>query len=347
MGPSWQPSWREMGGREHLDLSPLLTWNIYPISLPSTPPRTKNTTHRHRPLPFWPPGHCRRQAYAHWNEGRQTDSDLNDALRTCSMQKPPSCLLFQRKPNLTELNELVPSCTDSKVTSVQDLCSFCSHHCPDSCQVMGQPDSESPLFPFSLHFFGNPRGLFPVKGQPGDSWGLLKRHGNELSLLGPLSGLVSVEDFPLQEAQLPPHCQLLAGYHGNRPQEGSAFLSLLEWRGGFVRGQRFPLRGQEKDWLWATGLMRFCLRTPLFVSRGLPIFHSEEQPSFCRYIFFLLFWWLKCLFFHEMIMMVEGMVWKMSSLGNVKSLLIHATIWMSLKILMLSEISLAKTECML
>lgn len=34
----------------------------------------------------------------------------------------------------------------------------------------------------------------------------------------------------------------------------------------------------------------------------------------------------------------------MSSLGNVKSLLIHATIWMNLKILMLSQISLAKLE---
>lgn len=34
----------------------------------------------------------------------------------------------------------------------------------------------------------------------------------------------------------------------------------------------------------------------------------------------------------------------MSSLGKVQSLLIHATIWMCLKILMLSEISLTKKE---
>lgn len=101
---------------------------------------------------------------------------------------------------------------------------FLYHHGLAWCQVVGQPDSESLVFPSPSISLVNLSGLFPIKGQPGDSWGVLTRPGNELSLLGPLSGLVSVEDFPLQEAQLPPHCQLLAGYHGNRSQEGSAFL---------------------------------------------------------------------------------------------------------------------------
>ena len=56
---------------------------------------------------------------------------------------------------------------------------------------------------FSIYFFENPPGPFPRKGQPSDSWVLPKRPRSELSLLGPLSGLASVEDFPLQEAQLP------------------------------------------------------------------------------------------------------------------------------------------------
>lgn len=63
-----------------------------------------------------------------------------------------------------------------------------------------------------------------TKDLPSEPWGLSKA-GCELYPLGPLCGLVSVEDFfPLQEAQLLPHCQLLAGYYGNRSQEGSAFL---------------------------------------------------------------------------------------------------------------------------
>lgn len=55
---------------------------------------------------------------------------------------------------------------------------------------------------FSIYFFENPPGPFPRKGQPSDSWDLPKRPRSDLSLLGPLSGLVSAEDFPLQEAQL-------------------------------------------------------------------------------------------------------------------------------------------------
>lgn len=46
-------------------------------------------------------------------------------------------------------------------------------------------------------------------------------------------------------------------------------------------------------------------------------------------------------------MIVEGRLYKMSSLGGVQSLLIHATIWMNLKILMLSAISLTKKEYIL
>lgn len=37
----------------------------------------------------------------------------------------------------------------------------------------------------------------------------------------------------------------------------------------------------------------------------------------------------------------------MSSLGKVKSLLMHATIWMNLKVLMLSGITLAEKEYIL
>lgn len=124
------------------------------------------------------------------------------------------------------------------------------YHGFSSCQFQDQPDVERSLFPSPSTSFK----IHPNKDQSSDSWGL-HRAGCELSPLGPLCGLVSVEDFffPLQEAQLLPHCQVLAGYYGNRSQEGSAFLPSWMRSRGLCEGQCFPLHGQE-NWLWVMGL---------------------------------------------------------------------------------------------
>lgn len=145
------------------------------------------------------------------------------------------------------------------------------------------------LLPFSIYFFGNPSGPFPIKGQPSDYWGLLKRPRSELSLLGPLSGLVSVEDFPLQEAQLLPHCQLLAGYHGNRSQERSAFLpSWMRPSTGLCEGRYFPLRGQEKHWLWVMSLTQFAWGPHSLSAQDCQFFILQNDCPYLEYISFFL-----------------------------------------------------------
>lgn len=127
---------------------------------------------------------------------------------------------------------------------------WCCHGFP-SCQLVDQPESErssSLLHPF---FFSK---FILTKGQSSDSWGLHKGWVWAVPSWTTLwSGLCWRFFFPLQEAQLLPHCQLLAGYYGNRSQEGSAFLPSWMRRRGLCEGQCFPLRGQE-NWLWVMGL---------------------------------------------------------------------------------------------
>ena len=167
--------------------------------------------------------------------------------------------------------------------------------------VYGPASFRGPLLPSPSISLKTHQGLSQEKDSPVIPGASSRGLGLSCPFLGLSVAWSPLKIFPFRRPNCRPHCQLLAGYHGNRSQEGSAFLPPWMRRSrGLCEGQRFLLRGQEKDWLWVMGPI-VCPRTPLFVSIRLPIFHSEGWLSFGIQIFFP-FWWLKCLFFYEMIM---------------------------------------------
>lgn len=114
-----------------------------------------------------------------------------------------------------------------------------------------------------------------------------------LGLICPFLGLSVawslLKIFPFRRPNCWPHCQLLAGYHGNRSQEGSAFLPPWMRSRGLCEGQRFLLHGQEKDWLWAMGPTQFARGPYSLSAQDCQFFILRDECPYLEHKSFFLF----------------------------------------------------------
>ena len=102
---------------------------------------------------------------------------------------------------------------------------------------------------FSIYLFDGPTyflGLSQEKDSPVIPGASSRGLGLSCPFLGLSVAWSPLKISPFRRPNCRPHCQLLAGYHGNRSQEGSAFLPPWMRRSrGLCEGQRFLLHGQE------------------------------------------------------------------------------------------------------